>query len=111
MENVLHKKNTILVRWILILAVINILGFTFLIGGDRWTNFKSIVVTSIIAFNVLGFILGAIVALFPYKGLRFSDKYLSASLLVVLIIHIITGIWETMMFILNQIGHMRNATH
>lgn len=34
--------------------------------------------------NVLGFILGLVGALFPYKGLRYDQKYLRASLLAIL---------------------------
>ncbi len=71
-----------------ILIVINTIGFAILANdgttmSDRfWTSLNA----NLIGFNIVGFILGAIVALFPYKGLTYKKKYLRSSLLTILTI-------------------------
>lgn len=49
----------------------------------------AIIPTLVFTTTVIGFVLGTIVALFPYKGLSYGRKYLRASLLSVLGLHTI----------------------
>jgi len=79
------------VLWIVILIIINTILFTFLIKGmnSLAENFKTSISANLIGFNIIGFILGAIFALIPYKKLPYSKKYLRASLLTILTIQAI----------------------
>ena len=94
-----RKKCLIL---ILILIIINTLLFGFLIKGPNSTseNFIIAIQSNLISFNVVGFILGTLVALFPFRGLPYQKKYLRASLLSISALQII------MLFGLLLIGGM-----
>lgn len=45
---------------------------------------KAAFMTNFIVFSVIGFLLGTLFALFPYKRLGYSRKYLRGSLLIIL---------------------------
>lgn len=73
------------------LAGINILLFSILPIDFRSANERFAVALPGITVGtlVIGFILGLIVALFPYKKLSFSKKYLRSSFLIMLILQLI----------------------
>jgi amino acid transporter len=74
-----------------LLMVINILLFSFFtqgLGGLK-ENFIVALYTVAICFTLLAFILGAMVALFPFNKLPYKKKYWRASLLSNLIIQIV----------------------
>jgi hypothetical protein len=50
---------------------------------------KAILTTLIFSIQVIGSILGAITALIPYKGFSYKQKYLPASLISIIGIHLI----------------------
>jgi hypothetical protein len=65
------------------LMVINILLFSFFtegLGGLK-ENFIVALYTVAICFTLLAFILGAVVALFPFNKLSYKKKYWRASIL------------------------------
>ena len=86
-----QKKYLILIA---ILIVINTIGFAFLVNDGRtisdrfWLALKG----NLIGFNMIGFILGAVVAILPYKKLPYKKKYLRSSLLTILIFHVLMTI-------------------
>jgi hypothetical protein len=66
-----------------VLMVINILLFSFFTQGlgELNENFIVALYTVVICFTLLAFILGAIVALFPFNKLPYKKKYWRASIL------------------------------
>ncbi|RJE75239.1 hypothetical protein BGP76_19255 [Reichenbachiella sp. MSK19-1] len=87
------QKRKYLIR-IAILIVINTIGFAVLVNDGRtmsdrfWTSLHA----NLIGFNIVGFILGAIVALFPYKQLTYRKKYLRSSLLTILTLQVLVTV-------------------
>ena len=69
------------------LIIFNTILFSIL---AEWRGFKENLVTALnaqlVGVNLIGFILGSIVALLPYKGLGYNKKYLRASLLTIFVI-------------------------
>ena len=100
-----YDKKKYLVR-ILILIVVNTVLFGLLIKGSRSTteNFLSALNANLIGFNLLGFIIGTIVALFPFKGLPYKKKYLRASLLSILSLQILMTIGLILIGIMTLLG-------
>jgi hypothetical protein len=49
----------------------------------------SVIKTMIIGIPILGFLLGTLVSLLPYRNLSYSKKYVGASLLSILLINLI----------------------
>ncbi|WP_111710270.1 hypothetical protein [Lutibacter citreus] len=99
------NRKKYLIR-IAILIVINTIFFGLLIKGTRSTteNLLSALNANLIGFNLLGFLLGTIVAIFPYKGLPFKKKYLNASLMTILAIQIIMTIGLILIGIMTLMG-------
>ena len=108
-ENINEKlktdKKKYLIR-ILILIVVNTILFGLLIKGPRSTtdNFLAALNANLIGFNILGFILGTIVALFPFKGLPYKKKYLRASLLTILTLQILMTIGLVLIGLMTLMG-------
>ncbi len=90
-------------KLVLFFIVVNTLFFTFIMKGPRGAlgNFTAALTTNLLAINILGFVIGLLLATFPYKGLTFQKKYLRSSLLVILCLH------GLMCFSLLLIGLMR----
>ena len=76
---------------IIILTVINMVMFSFVPFDNRtvYERFMVALPAFIISQPIIGFILGAIVSLIPYKELGYGKKYLRSSLLVIYILHIL----------------------
>ena len=74
-----------------VLIILNILLFTFLVedGTSRYNRFVLSLQALTYSFALIGFTLGAVVALFPYKGLNYRRKYLRSSLLSMYVLQII----------------------
>lgn len=75
---------------IVILIVLNTVLFGLLVKSPRSTidSFLTALNANLIGFNIVGFLLGTLAALLPYKGLTYKKKYVRASLLVILTIQI-----------------------
>ncbi len=98
------ERKRYLIR-ILILIVINTILFVLFIKGRGFTdNLLAVLNANFIGFNILGFILGTIVAAFPYKGLNYSKKYFRASLLSILTIQSIMTIGLILIAIMTLVG-------
>jgi amino acid transporter len=81
------------------LIVANILMFTFFtdgLGGLK-ENLIIALYTVVICYTVVAFILGAVVALFPFNKLHYKKKYWRASMLSNLIIQI--GFFVSLMWL------------
>ena len=89
---------------IVILIVINTILFSLLIKGSRIDNFLYALNANLIGFNILGFILGTVVAVFPYKGLTYKKKYLRASLVTILAIQVFLTIGLILIAIMTLLG-------
>ncbi len=82
--------------WIIVLlsvltfALVSILNRGALNLAGEYVDHKSVNTAALktLAFTIplLGFILGTLVALIPYKGLAYKDRYLRASLLTIILI-------------------------
>lgn len=89
-----------------ILIVVNTLLFGLLIKGiGTFTDtLLQALNANLIGFNILGFILGSIVALFPYKGLPYNKKYLRASLLTIMTIQFIMTVGLILIGLMTLMG-------
>lgn len=85
----LKRRNKIMTMVIIGLMVFNVLTYPFFVQdqGTYEEFFITAFVTNVFSFNVIGFVLGFLAALIPYKNLPYKKRYLSASLLILLIIH------------------------
>lgn len=76
-----------------VLIIFNTIMFGILIKGRDFTdNLLTSLNANLFGFNILGFMLGAIVAIFPYKELQYNKKYLRASLLTIVVLQLIMTI-------------------
>ena len=87
------------------LIVVNIAVFCQIVEGQRSSTdvFLSALQANLIGVNALGFTLGTIVALFPYRGLSYKKRYLRASLLTILILQIIMTVGLILIGLANAI--------
>jgi len=108
MEEV-KKQEKFFLKIIIVLAVANTILFPIVIKGGRGPagNFQAILISNLVGFNILGFLIGALVALIPYKGLSYKQKYLRSSLLTILIIQAIMSAIIILLIILTVIGWFR----
>jgi uncharacterized protein YacL len=88
------------------LIIINTILFGLLIKGSRSTidTFLAALNANLIGFNILGFIIGTIVAVLPYKGLTYKKKYLRSSLLTILTFQIIMTLGLILIGIMTLLG-------
>lgn len=97
-------------KWYLVriacMIVFNILMFGLIIKGPRSIaeNFYVAVNANLVGNNIIGFILGIFLALFPYKNLSYKKKYLRASLLSILILQITAGVLIVLLGIMTLLG-------
>jgi hypothetical protein len=79
---------------IIVLTVINMAMFSFVPFDNRtvYERFMVALPAFIILQPIIGFILGAIVSLIPYKEFGYSKKYLRSSLLVIYILHVLISV-------------------
>ncbi len=82
-----QKKYLIRVAF---LILVNTILFALLIKGSSSVleNFLSALNANLIGLNLLGLILGTLVALIPYKGLNYKKKYFRASFVAILAIQV-----------------------
>lgn len=82
-------------KWFFMVMIFLIFLNTILFGllvKDRNSiteNMLSALIAYLIPFNIIGFFLGALVSIFPYKKLSYAKKYLRSSLLSIMIIQIL----------------------
>lgn len=97
-------KKKYLIR-IASLIIVNTTLFTFVINGRSiQDNFLASLNANLLGFNILGFILGTIVAAFPYKGLEYGKKYMRSSLLCILTIQFIMTGGLLLIFVMRIFG-------
>lgn len=77
-------------------GIFNILLYTFLLHGtdymDTRTNFLSSSISILIIFPLLSLLLGAVIALIPYKNIPYKRKYFPATLLIFFILNSLISI-------------------
>lgn len=91
------------------LIVFNTIMFAVFIQGRGFTdNLLTSLNANLIGFNIVGFIFGTIVAVFPYKGPPYSKKYLRASLLTILTLQTIMAVGLILIAIMTFLGWYPN---
>jgi uncharacterized protein involved in response to NO len=91
MESIEQSENPKYLKIVGLFILINILLFAFFtqgLGGLK-ENLIVALYTVVICFALLAFVIGAVVALFPFNKLPYKKKYLRASLLSNLFIQIV----------------------
>lgn len=86
----MRQNQNKLIVWILCLAVLNILLFSFTpskIGRGYLENLFDSLILNVLWLNVLGLVFGSLVAFLPYKRFSYTLKYLRSFLLVMVFIH------------------------
>lgn len=76
--------------WVITLVIINTVLFAAIPHDDRTFNDRLMVALQgfLVGTPISGFVFGALIALIPYRELAYSQKYLRASLLVMLSLHV-----------------------
>ncbi len=98
-----ERKKTLIKIGMLILF--NTIMFVILIKNrDFWDKLSTSLNANLIGFNMAGFLLGAIVAIFPYKGLSYNKKYLRASLLTIFVLQTIMAIMLILIALMTFLG-------
>ncbi len=59
---------------------------------------RAILTTLLFSVQIIGFILGGLTALIPYKSFGYLQKYLPASLITIFVIHLVIAAMEIMKF-------------
>jgi hypothetical protein len=91
------------------LIIFNTIMFAVFIQGRGFVdNLLTSLNANLIGFNIVGFIFGTIVAVFPYKGLPYSKKYLRASLLTILTLQTIMAVGLILIAIMTFLGWYPN---
>ena len=86
----LKKNQKKLIVWVVFLATLNILLFSFTtkdFGTGYLENLLPSIILNVLCYNVLGLVFGSLVALIPYKRFSYTLKYLRSFLLVMVVIH------------------------
>lgn len=87
------------------LIIFNTIMFAIFIKGRGFTdNLLTSLNANLIGFNIVGFILGTIVAIFPYKGLSYNKKYLRASLLTIFVLQTIMAVGLVLIALMTFVG-------
>jgi len=104
-ELIKAQKRKYLIR-IIILILINTIGFAILVNDGRTMSerFMVSINANLIGFNIIGFLVGTIVAAFPYKELSYKQKYLRSSLLTILTLQVIMTIMLILLIPLILLG-------
>jgi len=85
----LKKAQKILMVLVACMVVFNSAMFIYLSSEDPSDDDLQVLATFSIFYILLGFVIGTITALFPYKGLEYSRKYFRAALLSIFVMQII----------------------
>lgn len=106
-----YSNRKYLIR-IAILMIINTAAFSLLPMDNRSAYERFLVAwkTFLIGIPFLGFVLGLIVAIIPYKGLGYDKKYLRSSLLTIYVLHFLIVILMLMNVILIIWNALENRT-
>lgn len=87
------------------LIIFNTIMFAIFIKGRGFTdNLLTSLNANLFGFNIVGFILGTIVAVFPYKGLNYKKKYLRASLLTIFVLQTIMTVGLILIALMTFVG-------
>ena len=97
----------------LILITINVIFFPLVV--KQRMSFIEILVLFLFSVNILGFLIGFIVALFPYRGLTYKKKYLRASVFSIVGLNFLNAFGLFLIFIMTMFGWYgkdeTNVTH
>ena len=98
-----RKKN---LKIIIGLIIINTILFGIIVKNPKsiTDNLLTALNANLIGFNVLGFLIGAIVSIFPYKELSYKKKYLRSSLLTIMILQIIMTVCLILLGLMTLVG-------
>ena len=88
------------------LIIINTILFGIIVKNPKsiMDNLLTALNANLIGFNVLGFLIGVIVSIFPYKELSYKKKYLRSSLLTIMILQIITTVCLILLGLMTFVG-------
>ena len=101
----LKKQNKKYKLWIVGLIVANTLLYTLLIKGRPLSDtFLAAFYVNAIGYNILGFLLGTMAALFPYKNQAYGKKYVRASLLTILVIQSVMSCGLLVILMMSLVG-------
>ena len=105
MDGELQKQNKKRMLWAAGLIVANTILFTLLIKGRPiGDTFLAAFYSNAIGYPLLGFLLGTMAALFPYKNLPYRKKYLRASLLTIVAIQALMGCGLLLILVMSLVG-------
>ena len=98
-----RKKN---LKIIIGLIIINTILFGIIVKNPKsiTDNLLTALNANLIGFNVLGFLIGAIVSIFPYKELSYKKKYLRSSLLTIMILQVIMTVCLILLGLMTLVG-------
>ncbi|SCY95677.1 hypothetical protein [Flavobacterium caeni] len=101
----LKQSNRNKILWIAVLIVLNTLLYTMAMKGRTLPErLTTALAANLIGYNVIGLLLGTVVALFPYKNLGYAKKYLRASLLVILTLQIVMTVGLLLVLLMTFAG-------
>ena len=94
------KKMKLILLVIVLMTVLNLLIFVLLPYNDSLTHLDGSTVTHneaikaaissiIFGIPIIGFLLGLLISLIPYRGLTYRQKYLPFSLITIAALHVI----------------------
>ena len=88
------------------LIIINTILFGIIVKNPKsiTDNLLTALNANLIGFNVLGFLIGAIVSIFPYKELSYKKKYLRSSLLTIMILQILMTVGLILLGLMTLVG-------
>ena len=98
-----RKKN---LKIIIGLIIINTILFGIIVKNPKsiTDNLLTALNANLIGFNILGFLIGTIVSIFPYKELSYKKKYLRSSLLTIMILQIIMTVCLILLGLMTLVG-------
>lgn len=97
-----HKKTLIK---IVVIIIFNTIMFVIFIKGLSYKDkLLTSLNTNLFGFNIIGFTIGTIVAMFPYKGLSYNKKYLRASLLTIFVLQAIVSVGLILIALMSLVG-------
>jgi threonine/homoserine/homoserine lactone efflux protein len=102
-----RKKVNTRITIIIISCAFNIVvtGFWGKIYPAHSENLRNAITSFGVVFNLLGIILGAIIALFPYKSLSYNTKFGRASMIGMMCIQLIFTLLIIVNFFLHLMGY------
>ena len=88
------------------LIILNTILFGVIVKNPKsmTENMLTALNANLIGFNILGFLIGAVVSIFPYKELSYKKKYLRSSLLTIMILQILMTVCLILLGLMTLVG-------